>query len=218
MLIYDDECDLLPVPVLSNTLPANTPHFLTHIILSLGCYKTEIDALCHPNFRACLHAVNLIGISEDELSLNKYAEELTLKYIEEQLVFFPNSLDKSETYIVMSKGIFDDAIIHNTISINELPPHTISSLRASKTNENTQFWASIIISQKHAIYNFLHQLSGIPSSDDLANVSRENKFDWNPIQAIFRNNNQSQQSFEEQQKALELNMRQINKYKATNGH
>ena len=122
VFIYDDECDLLPVPVLSNTSPANTPHFMTHIILSLGCYKTEIDALFHPNFRECLRAVDLIGTSEDEPSLKRYAEELSSKYIEEQLVFFPNSLDKSETYIVMSKGIFDDAVIYNTISINELPP------------------------------------------------------------------------------------------------
>ena len=118
----------------------------------------------------------------------------------------------------MFKGIFDDAVIYNTISINELPPYTMASLRATKTNENIQFWASIIESQQHAIYNFLRQLSGIPSRDDIANVSKENPFEWNPIQVIGRNDNQSQLSFEEQQKALQLNIRQINKYKATNGH
>ena len=74
MIIYDDECDLLPAPVLSNMSPANAPHFLTRVILSLGCYKTEIDALCHPNFCVCLSSVKLIGTSEDESSLKKYAE------------------------------------------------------------------------------------------------------------------------------------------------
>ena len=86
MFMYENECDLLSIPVLSNISPSNTPHFFTHIILSLGCYKTEMDALCHPNFRACLRAVDLIGISEDEPSLKRYAEELLSKYIEEQLV------------------------------------------------------------------------------------------------------------------------------------
>ena len=42
---YKDETDLLPVPVISGTSPANAQQFLTHIILSLGKYQTEMDAL-----------------------------------------------------------------------------------------------------------------------------------------------------------------------------
>ena len=121
LFIYVDECDLLSVPILSNTSPLNTPHFLIHVILSLGRYKKEIDALCYPNFRACLRAVNIIGILDNEPSLKKYSEDLSQKYIEEQFIYFSNLFSKSETYIVMFKGIFDDAIIYNTISINELP-------------------------------------------------------------------------------------------------
>ena len=51
----------LPIPVLSNTSPTNAAQFLTHIILSLGKYETEIDALTHLTSRGCLRAVGLIG-------------------------------------------------------------------------------------------------------------------------------------------------------------
>ena len=45
--IYEGNNEILPVPVVSNTSPSNTLHFLTRIILSLGYYETEIDALSH---------------------------------------------------------------------------------------------------------------------------------------------------------------------------
>ena len=51
----------LPIPVLSNTSPTNADQFLTHTILSLGKYETEIDALTHRTSRGCLRAVGLIG-------------------------------------------------------------------------------------------------------------------------------------------------------------
>ena len=46
--------NLLPIPVLSDISPHNTIHFLIHVILSIGSYETEIDALNHPSFRSCL--------------------------------------------------------------------------------------------------------------------------------------------------------------------
>ena len=41
--IYEYDNEILPVPVVSNTSPSNTLNFLTHIILSLRDYDTEID-------------------------------------------------------------------------------------------------------------------------------------------------------------------------------
>ena len=208
--IYEDENDLLPIPVLSNTSPVNSIQFLIHIILSLGSYKTEIDALCHANFRQCLRAVKLIGTSDDFETLKRDSEQLTTKFINEQLVFFPNSLNKAETFIVMSKGIFDDSIVHDAISINELPPFTMASLRSSKTEANQKFWNDITKSQLQAIYNILQVLNGIPSLDEVSSVSRDTPLEWDPLQTIHRNTNQSELSFEVQQKALQLNLQQIN--------
>ena len=81
---FDDEdiytpmyihCDVgtgnLPIPVLSNTSPTNVTQFLTHVILSLGKYDTEIDALTHRTSRGCLKAVGLIGDRSDADSLQQ---------------------------------------------------------------------------------------------------------------------------------------------------
>ena len=55
---HEDHHDLLPIPVFSNTTPKNTIHFLIHIILSMGKYQTELDALCNPSFRQSFINVN----------------------------------------------------------------------------------------------------------------------------------------------------------------
>ena len=93
--LMQEEKDLLPVPVMSNTSPENSVHFLVHVILSMGEYNTEIDALCHSSFRESLQKVNLIGDQRDEMSLKQYSEKLTRKYVEEKLVYYPNSMKKN---------------------------------------------------------------------------------------------------------------------------
>ena len=51
---FKGEEDLLPIPVVSDTSPSNAHQFLTHIILSLDKYNTEIDALVHPTIRGSI--------------------------------------------------------------------------------------------------------------------------------------------------------------------
>ena len=82
--IYDDDNGILPVPVVSNKSPSNTLHILTHIIISLGYYETEIDALCHNTFQECFRNVGLIGYETDKCFLKKYSSQITTKYIEQQ--------------------------------------------------------------------------------------------------------------------------------------
>ena len=79
--LMQDKKDLLPIPVMSNTSPENTVHFLVHIILSVGEYNIEIDALCNSSFREFLQNVKLIGDQRDDVSLKQYSEKLTQRYI-----------------------------------------------------------------------------------------------------------------------------------------
>ena len=135
--IHDEDCtNNLPIPVTSNSKPTNVHQFLTHIILSLGMYDTEIDALTNSTIRKCLQKSQLIGNEVDTESLHEYSNHLTRRYIEEQVVNFPIFLSAAETYIVMAKKIFDDAIINNGLTMNELPPFTMSALCMVKTAEN----------------------------------------------------------------------------------
>ena len=98
----------------------------------MGKYCTEIDALHHSSFRECLRSVGLIGMDTDIDSLKQYVKNITKKYIENQVVYYPNSMKKTETFIVMAYGIFHDVIVNNSIPINELPPFTMNTLRSKK--------------------------------------------------------------------------------------
>ena len=145
--IATDEEDLLPIPVISPISPENPIQFLIHIILTMGNYQTEIDAMNHPSFRDCFQKVRLIGDNDDEESLQQYVKDITRLYIASQVVYYPNSMKKKETFIVMAHGIFEDVIIKNAIPNFELPPYTMNDLRDTKTEENTAFWRSLKNSQ-----------------------------------------------------------------------
>ncbi|MDB4430362.1 GIY-YIG nuclease family protein [bacterium] len=215
--IHCDNSDNLPIPILSNTSPLNALQFLTHIILSLGEYNTEIDALTHATSRDCLRAAGLIGNATDQESLQRYSNELGRKYVEEQVVFYPNSLTKSETFIVTAQKVLDDAIVHNALSINELPPFTMSSLRVEKTAENEQLWTDHKTSQLQSVYNTLNNTQGIPSKEDVLAAERDSPLQWDPLETVVRYEHQSNESFEEQQLAIELNVKQIKKYRNISG-
>ena len=144
-----------------------------------------MDALCHSSYQERLLHVRLISSETDEILLKKYSEQLPWKYIEQQLVYFPNSLTKVETFIVMAKRIFDDTIIHNAMSINELPPYSIVSLRNDQAEQNKQFWVSIVQSQLHSIFSSLQSLDGIPTKDDIIEITRETQLQWDPLQTFI---------------------------------
>ena len=104
--------------------------------------------------------------------MHEYSNHLTHRYIEEQVVKFPILLSAAETYIVIAKKIFDDAIINNGLTMNELPPFTMSALCMVKTAENEQYWEDIKYSQLDSIYSILHNTNGIPPRETIMNVTR----------------------------------------------
>ena len=212
-----DEDNLLPIPVLSTTSPENPINFLLHIILSLGNYDTELDALTHPSFRDSLRSVKLIGENNDEESLRQYIREITKLYIESQIVYYPNSMKRTETYIVMAYGIFEDVILHNSISIFELPPFSMNTLRDTTTSENKRYWDSIKNSQYRSAVSSLQHMENIPSEQEIEDVDRNNPHDWDPVSHFNQFQYQSDESYTEQKLALSLSIQIINKYKTISG-
>ena len=211
-----EESRNLPIPVVSNTSPTNAHQFLIHIVLSLGKYDTEFDALTHRTSRDCFRSAGLIGNATDVVSLKQYSNQLCRKYIEEQVVYYPNSISRAETIVVMAKKVFDDAIIHNALSMNELPPFTMTTLRTVRTEENDLFWRKMKNSQLNSVYASLEHTPGVPSRQSVSEVDRENPMVWNPTNTIPQYERQSEESYEEQKEAINLCVNQINKYRNAN--
>eukprot|EP00956_Cyclotella_meneghiniana_P018903 scaffold31899_cov24-Cyclotella_meneghiniana.AAC.1 len=203
----------LPIPVPSDVRPSNAHQFLTHIVLSLGKYDTEIDALTHPTTRQCLQSVGLIGQNADVSSLKRYTNTLTRSYIEEQLVFYPISLDVAQIYLVTAHKVFADAIMRNELSMNELPPFTMSTLLDAKTDETNQWWQNMKNSQLDAVYSVLQHTQGIPTRESVAAVTRDTPLEWSPTEDIHQYDRQSDESFEEQKLAIGIEARQLDKYR-----
>ena len=80
----------------------------------------------------------------------------------------------------MAKKVFDDAIVHNTMSMNELPPFTMATVRGVRTAENDAFWQNIKTLQLDSVYATLQHSQGIPDRATLTNVNRMNPMRWSP--------------------------------------
>ena len=131
-LIHYHKQSHLPVPVYSYLKPTNATRFLLHLELSLGHFSTEYDLILHRTIRESLRYCKLIGANNDEDSLKLYSRELLRKYIEKQLVYFPNSTRVTDTWIVAAKELLDSVIICDEIPITDMPPILQSDLDNNK--------------------------------------------------------------------------------------
>ena len=73
----------------------------------------------------------------------------------------------------MAKGIFDDSIIHNSMSMNELPPRSMASIRTSKTAQNQVIWSALVESKLQSIYSTIQVFIGMSSKNDVLQSTRE---------------------------------------------
>ena len=87
----------------------------------MGRFSTEIDIMLHQTVKDCFRSTKLIGQEDDAKSLERYSNELLKQYIEKQVIYFPNSMNTIDSYIVKAGIIFDNAIIKGEIAINDMP-------------------------------------------------------------------------------------------------
>ena len=215
-LIHDDEVSLPPVPVMSNPSPYSSHDFYVHIILSLGSYETEIDVLQHGTPRECLRKARLIGPNNDEESLYRYANELLHKYIVEQLVFYPNSLRKSDGWIVMASRVFEDIIVHDEFTANEIP-FTMTELLNNTEQDHHRFWNEMKESQLTSVFTTLRGIPNLPTREDILNSTRDLPFSWDPVQTMVQSDSQNEASINEQKLAMKTYAYSIDKYRGSVG-
>ena len=100
--------------------------FILNIILSMVSFSTEIYLIHHSSLRDSLRYAKLIGSSNDEDSLQSYSNDLLIKFIFEQLVYFPNSLRLICHWIRAAADLFDSIIVRDEIPISDMPPVQIT--------------------------------------------------------------------------------------------
>ena len=112
----------LHIPVFSYIKPTMRRQFLLHLLLLMGNFSTEIDLSLHENLRRSFRYTKLMGPGDDEESLQTYSNHLLKRFIEEQLVCFPNSKRVIDSWIIDAGKLLDEVIVHNNIPISDMPP------------------------------------------------------------------------------------------------
>ena len=128
--------------------------------------------------------------------------------------FYPVSIIRAERIIVAAKQVFDDAIIDNVMPVNETAPFTMCGLRNSKSEANDEYWKDARKSQLDAVYSCLQDAVGIPEREAVSKVTRSFPMTWSPTDDFARSDRQSEESFHEQRRAVDLMVRQISRYRA----
>ena len=82
--------------------------------------------------RDCFCHAKLIGDEYDPGSLEVHSNQVMYKYIETQVVYFPNGQRFITALIIQSGDVFDSIIIKNEIPITEMPAVQLSALLLEK--------------------------------------------------------------------------------------
>ena len=215
-LVYnDDHEDHLPIPVFSYIRPTMGTQFILHLLLSLGHFSTEIDLLLHPNVKESLRYAKLIGENDDEEALQQYSSDVLKTFITEQLIYFPNTRQLIDSWIVCAGDLLDEVIINNNIPITSMPSVQQSSLYASIEEDKVAYIKEI---KNKMISSALMEMGdarircSIPSKDNLLNATKENPANWDAISTFEKSPNQSNSSFNEQKLVVETVVSALNNY------
>ena len=215
-LIYDDDKDRhLPIPVYSYVRPSLGVQFILHLMLSCGRFSTELELTTHATLRESLAYAKLIGPNEDEESLTQYAYDLLRLFIEDQLIYFPNSRKVIDSWIVMAHDLLIEVIVKDNIPISDIPPVLTTSLYAELDEKQKQY---VKESRNEVIRSALNELERsrelcqIPTEEELENATKAEPLDWDAYESFQHNPNISHESFQEQRGAIKMGADAIDKY------
>ena len=174
-----------------------------------------MDLILHENLCESFRYAKLIGENNDEESLHEYSNQLLKRYIEEQLVFFPNSMKVLSQLIVTAGDLFDSVIVKNEIPITDLPPACQTALDNCMDEEVVKMWESMhgnVLCAAIKEMDVCVDVYSIPSHEDIIGCTRERPLNWDPVANFVKQPNQSIESFEEQKMAVRRTVHCINKY------
>ena len=211
--VCDDHKEVIMVPVVSPMLPWNPHKYLLHVMLSLGHYDTEVGIMTHGSIRECFRAANLVR--EFSTTATEYEQDFLMvmhRYINEQLVYYANSMNKTQKILRVAFGVLEDAIVNNSLLMTDMPACQMSDIYAKHAKEHMQWWVDTKASQLRSAYETIGAARGFPEQHDVQAVTRHNPLSWNPNETVEKYARQSEESYQEQKLAIKLVTTQVNKF------
>ena len=110
-----------------------------------------------------------------------------------------------DKWIVTAGDLFESVIVRNEIPINDMPPALQVALNESKDEEVKSRIRSMKDTVLQAAFREMEStldLYNIPDIHDLGHATKANQLQWDPIASFSRSPSQSEESFQEQEMAL----------------
>ena len=143
ILLDESSEENIPIPVFSYVIPTFGTQFISHILSSLRRYVTEIDLLHQVLLKESFRYAKRIGQNNDEDSLQIYSNDVFVRFIEEQLIYFPYSKSLIDDWITTAGELFYDVIIKNTINITEIPSVQRTTLASSIEDKCKEYFEKL---------------------------------------------------------------------------
>ena len=214
-IVDNNSKGLLPICVFSQIRPTGGINFILHILLSMGRYDNEMEMTVQPSLRLCLREAKLIGPEDDIISLQKYSNDLLLRYITEQLKYFSNSRRLIIHWIEVAASVFDNVILNDEIPVTEMPPVQLTAMLAIKEEAEMKFITDMKLKVATAVKKEVGTLScqgNTPSLEDIIACNKDDPFQWDPIASHTQHTSQSVESFTEQKIAITVTINAIDRY------
>ena len=203
----EDSSLLLPIPVFSSIRPRTYHHFAWHMLLSFGCFETELDIRMCSSIRNAFMYCKLIGTKTDNESLEKYLNQLVCRYFNDEVAYSPYSQRIKDKVIIEAYGVLRSIIMHDALPNSDMPCVLQSDLEQSIEKRVTEyalnFKRSIIRSIMKDLEDFVSHYK-IPSETDMLKASKDQVVKWNVADVFKKTSNQSKASYEEQRLAISL--------------
>ena len=191
LFIWDDEGDMLPIPVFSKVSPNRATNFLLHMLLVLGEYETELDFREANSMKEAFQVAKLIKdtntLSDNEAFLREQIDIVLRRVINEILPLQPLTMRRLDDAIVWTEQLLQSAILSNSMPLSELPPCIATELFNERDEELRREW--IERKDRHLnsmLGNFPDGLDGLPSKAEILKATKVNPVVWNPLTVLKR--------------------------------
>ena len=179
----------------------------------MGEFDNEFTLLMGSSIKECFVCAKLIDANPEllEMSIN----DLMRHYVIEQLVFMPGGSQQFDRFVVTAECTLRQALLHNTLVIDDLPPVLYMNLHMETTKQTHSYLAHIknmLITTTLA--NLMHlSLRTLPTVQQCNGALLNDPFDWSAESSVVQASTQSYSSFREQQHLLSIGLACFTQYR-----
>ena len=199
--------DHLPVVVHQGIRPSLGGRFLVSVLLSLGCFDTELelwDGTCWLDFFVNAHLLsprcrgfNRVGRSR---ATSDEIDDILKRYILEQLMYLPGGTKSFDYYCLTAASVLEEALLRNQLPCDDLSPCLYTQLRRDCTDKLLSARDDLRHSVIETAYHGTPEQSVEGGVDAIVGATRAH-----PLERSFdvqRGLFQSEESFKEQRAAM----------------